>query len=619
MRLAGLIIVLAIVATHWPPAGAEFTLDDHGFVARNTSIHSLGAATAAFAQSFPPGEQGRGLYRPLTNFSHALEWPFFGSSARGYFAVNVALYAIVSLLVLSLLRWLRLGPIATFSAALLFALHPVHTEVVDGVAGRSELLALLFSLGCVLSFLRALYAPGSSTPRDRVHAGWSTAALLLGIGACGSKESALMLPVLLAAPLGVALAQSASRAETRGAASLWRRGAGELAPWLIVLTGYVVLRVSVLGHFSPEIEDRSFVFPGLVERLYTMGAIYLEYLRLLVWPDVLQLDFYYERAIGVREQLDARVALGWLALLATLGAGLTAFLRIAQRIARDDFDPRSSLAAAAFGLWWFALFLVPVSHIVDFGALMAERFLFSPSVGAVLVFSAGVSIVERRVGDGRIARLALAGALACLCLAGALRSEARSHAWRDSLALWTSLRDASPDDARAWSTLGAVQLERDELDSAQRSLERAVALDPASYGAHLNLAVLEQRRGRLASADAALEAMIPTLGADHQLWLNRSHIAAQQQRLTVALAFAERAHELHPYYAPTQQALSSLRDGLAQARATLERERLRARAGEPPSPIWYRQVAKACRALGDDACEEDYTLRATGRRAPSDP
>ena len=68
-------IAAAALWLHWPPAGAEFNLDDRGFVANNESIRTPAAAAAALLRSFPPAENARGLYRPVANLSHALEWP----------------------------------------------------------------------------------------------------------------------------------------------------------------------------------------------------------------------------------------------------------------------------------------------------------------------------------------------------------------------------------------------------------------------------------------------------------------------------------------------------------------------------------------------------------------
>ena len=116
-------------------------------------------------------------------------------------------------------------------------------------------------------------------------------------------------------------------------------------------------------------------------RLHTLGSVFLEYLRLLVLPGVLQTDFYYREQLGIAAGPTARSLCG-LALLGLAGGALGWLLLRAGR-ARDRLSSATALCACALAL--FLGFLFPVSHLLDFGALMAERFLFAPSAGFLLL------------------------------------------------------------------------------------------------------------------------------------------------------------------------------------------------------------------------------------------
>ena len=89
--LAALLLAVTTVALHWPAGEVQFSLDDSDFVLENESIRRADTAVGAMLRSFPPAQNGRALYRPLTNLSHALEWPWFGAEPAGYFAVNAVL------------------------------------------------------------------------------------------------------------------------------------------------------------------------------------------------------------------------------------------------------------------------------------------------------------------------------------------------------------------------------------------------------------------------------------------------------------------------------------------------------------------------------------------------
>jgi 4-amino-4-deoxy-L-arabinose transferase-like glycosyltransferase len=125
------------------------------------------------------------LYRPIVILSYALNYKLGGLRPFGYHLANIFLHALNSVLVylLAHLIFERKRP-ALFSA-LLFAIHPVHTEAVTGVVGRAELLAFLFSLSSLLMYI---------TSKERKGYVLSLAFFLLALF---SKENALILPFVL--------------------------------------------------------------------------------------------------------------------------------------------------------------------------------------------------------------------------------------------------------------------------------------------------------------------------------------------------------------------------------------------------------------------------------------
>ena len=139
---------------------------------------------------WPQVVNGAGLYRPVTLSSFALEWKLWNGHPAGFHLVNLAIHTAVSLLVFLLILPVA-GTIPALVGGALFAVHPVHSEAVANVVGRSELYAALFVLGACWLFWKGT----ASSSSRRV-------ARLLGIGALfvlglGSKEMAATLPALL--------------------------------------------------------------------------------------------------------------------------------------------------------------------------------------------------------------------------------------------------------------------------------------------------------------------------------------------------------------------------------------------------------------------------------------
>jgi len=553
--LAALGIAALALAVHWPPRDAEFNLDDRGFVASNESIRSLDAATQALLRSFPPAENARGLYRPLTNFSHALEWPHFQTDAFGYHAVNAALYAVAVALLYAFVAGYAVSGGAALAATALFAFHPVHSEAVDSVAGRSELLALVFALAALVSWRRALYARGERTPRARLDGRFALLATLCVVAAAGSKESGIAVVGLLALELALAHRAAPERV-TIGRAAL------DLLPFALVALAWAALRYAVLGRFSPENDGKLFAFASAAERAQTMASVYLEYVRLLVFPHVLQPDLYYVNALGVAREPSPRVVAGALALAATIAGIAAAWVRALRE---TPARPRGARAAVAIGASAFAAFLLPVSHVVDVTVLMGERFLFAPSAGLALALAPAIdwALGRARTREGRAA---VAIAIAALCLVGAARSHARAAEWRSELRLWQSLARAVPGDARAQSSLGGVHLRRGELAAAREALERAQSIDPSDYGTRVNLANLLAAEGRSDEAIAAFEAMAAGGRVDQHVWLGLARLRARRGDLAGAHEDALRALDVHPNFSETHRVLEQIEARLEQHR-----------------------------------------------------
>jgi tetratricopeptide (TPR) repeat protein len=95
-------------------------------------------------------------YRPVTHLSFALEHQLFGESPHISHVVNVLLYALLCLFIFYLIQSLDpvRGPTLAFLVAVIFAVHPIHTEVVASIKNRDELLSLLFAVLSLWSVLQ---------------------------------------------------------------------------------------------------------------------------------------------------------------------------------------------------------------------------------------------------------------------------------------------------------------------------------------------------------------------------------------------------------------------------------------------------------------------------------
>jgi len=126
----------------------SFTMDDFQYIVRNPTVTNLSVSGL-----FEPNKDSN-VFRPVTFATFALNWAVGGAHTVGYHLLNVVLHTAVTLLLYLVLRKLLearpQGATVAWAAVLLFAVHPIHTEAVASIVGRSEMLAAGFLLAAWL-------------------------------------------------------------------------------------------------------------------------------------------------------------------------------------------------------------------------------------------------------------------------------------------------------------------------------------------------------------------------------------------------------------------------------------------------------------------------------------
>jgi Flp pilus assembly protein TadD len=449
IRAAGLVAFVA-VAAYANSLGNGFAYDDNEIVSRNPIVNAGAPAQAFLHPYWPRFAPGSGLYRPVSVATFTAEWSLWGDRAALFHLTNVVLHATVSVLVVGLLLgFVGIGPAALGGG--LFAIHPVHTEAVANVVGRSELLAGLFVLMACLLYERV-----------RSEDTWHRVLRLLGIGLCyllalGSKEIAVSLPALLL------LLELFRRDRRPFARRVWDQFP-VFGVLMCALVAYLFARVIVLGSLLGELPAPELRSLSTGARLLTAVSLWPEYLRLMLWPFDLSAD-YSPAVFTTTTSVNAGVIAGGLALL-----GLTAGVLIGW----------SRAALVALGVLWFAVSVSPVSQVLfPTGVLLAERTLYLPSVGVALV-AGGVAALMPGL-TVRVRRLAYATAMAFAC-ALFLKTVDRNPSWMSTYTVLQTLAADHPESSLALRTRGAGLVRAGEVEGAFEAYEAAVALAPSNYG-----------------------------------------------------------------------------------------------------------------------------------------
>jgi hypothetical protein len=476
---APMVAVLALAASI---AGIvnQFTYDDRYIIEIESPMHSLHGWWRVFQSSYWPKVWGGDGYRPLTILAFRTEWVIGGGSPVVFHAVNIALYVAVSVLVFALAK--RVLPTwAAWIAAGLFAVHPVHVEAVANVVGQSELI-----VAAALVLATTLYVRDRQSGRlePRTIAIIAVAYVL----ACLSKEHGIVLPALLvAAELTVIRDRTPLASRARKLARLFLTlGAIALA---FVLLRSAVLTNRALGGFQPFTPFRALHISG-VDRVLTAISVVPQWVRLLLWPAHLSSE-YGPPAIEIAQGLSVVQLPGLLLLLGTTGIGIA--LRRRQPV-------------ISFGIAVLVITLLPSSNfLLPAGIVLAERTLFLPSVGAMLVVGAvvvyGRDAIAKRYTSARVVRMCGIVACGALVAAGLAKSVIRTRVWRDNETLFHQAVIDSPRSYRAHFMLGAWHFENKHQRDGEAEYRRALSLFP--YDPFLAYNLAEQYR-TAGSCNAAL-------------------------------------------------------------------------------------------------------------------
>lgn len=462
-RLAWLcpLVVLAAVLPYLNALSADFTFDDVGLIRDNAAVQVLPAAHLLTYVYYPGG-----LYRPLTMLTYAANVSV-SPEPLGFHLVNVLVHVLVSLAVLFLARALLGSLVGAVAAALLFAVHPIHTEAVTSIVGRAELLAALGVLTALLAFRRAVLDTGV-----RRHM-WTAVSLLAFAAALLAKESAFTALGLL-----VVVHWRVDRS------AMLRQRVAFLAPFVAVAAGYLALRLAVVGTLGlPEPVgplDNPLAHTDSATRLRTALIILWQYMEHLTVPLHLSADYSFNQIPLALSWADPRFLRA--ALLCT---ALAAAIVVAARRA-----PKLAVA----GLFTLIPLLLTANVLFPIGTIKAERLLYLPSVGWCL--AAGWLTARASVRHAPAAALTLM----VLVTAFGARAWVRNADWRDENALYAATVGDAPASAKAHHN-AAVALERaGRLDDAAVEFRATLEIYPDYASAAFGIGHIYALKGIRAGA-----------------------------------------------------------------------------------------------------------------------
>jgi tetratricopeptide (TPR) repeat protein len=449
-------------------------------------------------------------YRPLMTLSYLFLWKAFGPIPMGFHLFSLALHAAVVVVMFFVGirifhdRWLA------WFGALLFALHPIHTEAVDWIAAVPDLEATLF-------LLLAMWALSGDA-----RASWKgkLGTLLFFALALLAKEPSLMF-------LPLAILYSHLATGDRNATTL-KQKVMSYAPICSVGIAYLGLRILLFGKVAPVLQHPQVSWS---QGVYSGFALILTYAKLLFWPTRLSAFHVFHVSSSL---LDLRVLSGIAVTL--LGLAAICALRRAP--------------AAAFALLWICITLAPVLNARWMAAnVLTERYLYLPSVGFCWLLSwCLLKIWRSELASNRPKTRVVAGFLLAMAAAvGSYQIITRNRDWQSDLTLYTRTLQTDPDAYIIRSNLAGTYFASFDYPRAEQEWKIALAGKPDNVINMNALGVLYTVEGRYPEAEAMLLRAI----AARPLWADSHYdygiLLHKTGRDTQSLAEHQKAVDLAPY------------------------------------------------------------------------
>ena len=540
-QLVFIILIVAIAfAVFANSLGGEFVYDDKRQIVRNPLIQDstlYGKALTSDVWAFKGDGNltASNYWRPTFTAWSIINFQLFGANPFGWHFLNILLHAGICVLIFVLLRRWNLSQILAFAVALVFAVHPVHTESVAWISGSPDLLF-------ALAFLASLWF-ADKWATDRNGSLFLVISLVLYALALGAKEVAfLCFPIYFLifnfrkaakAQVEAGSKKSKKRAQTETAENTAAENLNfsynHTVLFLAVAAVYFLLRWTILGRISFPGENNELTF---FEAILTAPVIFVFYLKQMIFPVSLAANY----------SLAAVTEIGFSNFILPLIISLAALI-LFWLLAKRSFVQKIG----------FALLILPLLPAFNITAFQPEqfvhdRYLYLPLLGFLLLIFPFLqeSVQKFSVEKSESALLVLA---MLISLPLAAQTFFYNRVWTGDLSLWEHTVKADPRSSFSFSQYGSELSELGRYEEAIGAYNNSLEIKPTPLG-HLG-------RGR------------------NRLLLKQYDAAVQDLRAVIDLPDKEiNAYTLYQAYEALALALSESRK-LEQAETVLREARKR--------------------------------------------
>ena len=465
-----IILVLVALGLNLNTLFHDYALDDCVVLTQNTlvqkgikGIPKLLTTDYVYGYSTKENILSGARYRPLSLILFAVEYQFFGANPFISHLITVLLFASLIVLLYKLLKnylFPQQHYLFAFITCLLFAVHPIHTEVIANVKSRDEIITFIFLILSLISLIKYI---------DFKKTGHLFLSLLYFLLALLTKETAVTYIAIVPLIIYFFLNQTIKK-------SLYYS-----IPFAILFIVYLVLRLAIVGFEKYPVTDVTnapYLYATASEAFATKVFILFKYLCLLIFPNPLTTDYGYNQ-IPYITIFSAKF----------IGSFILLFSMIIYAV--YTFKNKSLLS---FSILYFFITISPATNFIfDLGAPLAERMLFQPSLAFCIAVAFLFLKAEKK------AKLISYGLLSIILILFSIKTIARNNDWKNNETIILADVTTSPDCSRlnlyACEQFIIKANAETNADLKTEYLNKAITYGEKSLKIHSKFAYIYQRLG----------------------------------------------------------------------------------------------------------------------------
>jgi len=529
-----ILLGLIIIGIYHNSLNAPFIYDDKPKIVENPDIKKLSNIKTKLIYPYSKHKSFKrnDPSRPLTYLTFTLNYHFGKLNPFGYHLFNILLHIFNSILIFLLTKrilfytYKESSDLLPIFVALLFAVHPINTNVVTYTFARSDALAVLFYLLSLLFFIKTFEG--------------SKKAYILSVFFCvlsfSSKPIAVTLPAMLLIFDYIFLSQYEIR-------RVMEKKYYHLAFW-VILIGYLLFRYFYLGGIGDVESDAPLKVPRY-PYLLTQTYVLVQYIKSLIIPTGLCIMHWVKLAKTIFE-FKVLYSIFFI-------AGI--FL-ITWKVYKKKTNWSKIVL---FCVLWFFITLSPTSSFFPTTAYMDDKRLYLSGLGFYLAIGfAYFSFYCKATTYSKKSKQILLSIMAIYISLLGVATYKRNQLYRNPVLVWQDVIARYPNSSKAYNNLGLLYKNQKKYDEAIREYQRTLNINPNYAEAHTNLGVLYHEQKRYDEAIQEYQKALSVDPNDAEAYNNLGVSYHVQKRYDKAIQSYQDALATNPDYADAYNNLGVL-------------------------------------------------------------